>query len=156
MHTLPLNYAGLALIVFSIILFVLEVKVTSHGILGLGGVIALALGSIMLIRTESALEFIRISWSVILSTTLLTALFFFFLIGMAVKAQKAKPVSGAEGIVGETGQAIARLEPAGMVRVHGELWTAQAVKGIIEEGAMVKVTGIKNLTLYVEQLNDTV
>jgi membrane-bound serine protease (ClpP class) len=155
MHTLPINYAGLALIIFAIILFILEVKIISYGILGIGGVIALALGSIMLIRTDSALGFIRISTSVILATTIATALFFFFLIGLAVKAQKARPVTGIEGIIGEVGETLAKLDPSGMIRVHGELWKAESISGIIEQGQKVKVTAINNLTLYVEQLKKT-
>jgi membrane-bound serine protease (ClpP class) len=156
MHTLPLNYAGLALIIFAIILFILEVKIISHGILGLGGVIALALGSIMLIRTDSALEFIKISWGVIISTTIATSLFFFFLIALVVRAQKAKPVTGVEGIVGELGETLARLEPLGMVRVHGELWKAESVSGDIDKGQKIKVTAIKNLTLFVEPANTNI
>ena len=156
MHTLPINYAGLALIIFAIILFVLEVKIISHGVLGIGGVISFALGSIMLIRTNSALEFIRISWGVIISTTVATALFFFFLIVLAVRAQKAKPVTGIEGMVGEVGETLARLEPSGMVRVHGELWKAESVSGSIDKGQKIKVTAIKNLTLYVEQANNNI
>ena len=156
MHTLPLNYAGLALIVLAILLFVLEVKITSHGILGIGGVIALALGSMMLIRTESALEVLRISWGVIISATVVTACFFFFLVALAVKAQKTKPVTGIEGIVGEEGEALARLEPSGMVRVHGELWKAISTSGSIDKGRRIKVTAINNLTLSVEQANDTI
>lgn len=152
MHTLPLNYAGIALIIFSIVLFILEVKIISHGILGIGGVVALALGSMMLIRTDSALEFIRISWGVIISTTIVTAAFFFFLIGLAVKAQKIKPVTGIEGIVGEVGETLAKLEPSGMVRVHGELWKAESVSGNINKGQKIKVTAINNLTLYVEEV----
>jgi membrane-bound serine protease (ClpP class) len=152
MHTLPINYAGLALIVFAIILFILEVKIVSHGILGIGGVIALALGSLMLIRTDSALEVIRISRSVIIATTIASSLFFFFLIRMAVNAQKAKPITGIEGIVGDVGETLARLEPSGMIRVHGELWKAESISGTIDKGEKVKVTAIKNLTLYVEQL----
>jgi len=151
MHTLPLNYAGLALILFAMLLFVLEVNITSHGILGIGGVIALALGSMMLIRTESALEFLKISRTVIVATTGVTALFFFLLIALVLKTHKKKPVSGVEGIIGEPGEALARLAPNGMVRVHGELWMAESVAGIIEEGQVVKVTAIKNLILYVEQ-----
>jgi membrane-bound serine protease (ClpP class) len=152
MHTLPVNYAGLSLIVFAIILFILEVKIVSHGILGIGGVVALALGSMMLIRSDSALEFIRISWGVIISTTVATALFFFVLIGLAVKGQRAKPVTGIEGIIGEIGETLAKLEPTGMVRVHGELWKAESVSGSISQGQKVRVTAIKNLTLYVEQV----
>ena len=138
MHTLPVNYAGLALIIVAIILFILEIKIISHGLLGIGGVIALVLGSMMLIRSDSALEFIRISWSVIISTTVATAAFFFFLIALAVKGQKAKPVTGTEGMIGEEGETLARLEPSGMVRVHGELWKAESVSGIIETGRRIR------------------
>ncbi|MDB5247555.1 MAG: nodulation protein NfeD [Segetibacter sp.] len=155
MHTLPLNFAGLALIVFGIIMFILEVKIVSHGILGVGGVIALGLGSMMLIRTTSGLEIARISWHVILTTTVITGLFFFFLVGMAIKAQKAKPVTGIEGLIGETGEAMAMLEPTGTVRVHGERWNAESISGSIHKGGKVRVTGIHNLTLFVEQVNAT-
>ena len=153
MHTLPLNYAGLALIIFAIILFVLEVKIVSHGILGTGGTIALALGSMMLIRTESALEFMRISWEVIISTTVVTAIFFLFLIVMVVKAHKAKPITGMEGIVGEIGETLANLDPTGVIRIHGEIWRAESVSGAIGQGSKVRVRAIKDLTLYVEQVN---
>lgn len=156
MHTLPLNYAGLALIIFAIVLFVLEVKIISHGILGTGGTIALALGSMMLVRPESALEFIRISWTVIISTTVLTALFFLFLIAMVVKAHKLKPVTGMEGIVGEIGETLASLDPSGMVRIHGEIWRAESVSGTIDQGSKVRVKAIKDLTLFVEQVNQNV
>jgi membrane-bound serine protease (ClpP class) len=108
----------------------------------------------MLIRTESALEFLRISTSVILSTTIVTALFFFFLISLAIKGQKAKPITGIEGIIGEEGEALARLEPVGMVRVHGELWKAESVSGSIEEGERIKVKALHNLTLVVEQVKN--
>lgn len=155
MHTLPVNYAGLALIIFAIILFILEIKIISHGLLGIGGVISLVLGSMMLIKTSSALEFARISWGVIISTAAVSALFFFVLIALAIKGQKAKPVSGIEGMVGETGETLARLEPTGMVRVHGELWKAESVSGSIEEGKQVRVKSIKDLKLYVEPLNNT-
>jgi membrane-bound serine protease (ClpP class) len=154
MHTLPVNYAGLALIVVAIILFVLEVKIVSHGLLGIGGVVALVLGSMMLIRSDSALEFIRISWSVIISTTVATAAFFFFLVALAVKGQKAKPVTGTEGMIGEVGETLASLEPFGMVRVHGELWKAESVSGNIEAGKRIRVTAVNNLTLHVEPLTN--
>lgn len=153
MHTLPVNYAGLALILVAFILFILEVKITSYGILGIGGVIALTLGSIMLIRTDSAMEFIKISWGVIVPTTLVTAAFFFFLVGLAVKGQKLKSITGMEGIIGEEGETLANLEPSGMVRVHGELWKAESLSGNIETGKKIIVKAIRNLTLYVEQIN---
>jgi membrane-bound serine protease (ClpP class) len=111
------------------------------------------LGSMMLIRKTSTLEFAKISWSVILTTSVVTTLFFLFLIGLGIKAQRAKPVTGAEGMIGELGEALARLEPMGTVRVHGEIWKAESVSGRVEEGQRIKVTAIKDLKLYVEPVN---
>jgi membrane-bound serine protease (ClpP class) len=150
MHTLPLNYAGLALIIFSFILFILEIKVTSYGVLGIGGAVALALGSIMLIRTESALEIIRISWTLILGTTVLTLLFFSLLLALVVRGQKIKPVSGVEGMIGAVGETLDVLQPVGMIRIHGELWRAESGGEMIAGGQKVRVTAVKNLTLLVE------
>lgn len=151
MHTLPLNYAGLALILFGIILFILEISVVSHGLLSIGGVIAIAFGSMMLIRTTSGLEFIRISKSVIISTSLFTALFFALLITLAIKGQKRKPTSGAEGMVGEIGEVLQPLQPGGTIKVHGETWKAQSVTGVIEGGRKVRVKEVRDLLLIVEE-----
>ena len=156
MHTLPVNSAGLALIVVAFILFILEIKITSYGVLGIGGVIALLIGSIMLIRTDSALEFIRISWGVIVPTTLVTAAFFLFLVGMAVKGQKLKSMTGEEGLLGEVGEALVTLQPSGMVRVHSELWKAESVSGVISQGQKIQVTAINNLTLLVKQIENSI
>lgn len=150
MHTLPLNYAGLALIIFAIILFLLEIKIVSHGLLAIGGIVSLLLGSLMLFRTGSSLEFIRISYSVIITATALSTFFFLFIVGMGLKAQRQKPVTGTEGLVGEIGEALGTLESTGTVRVHGEVWNAESVSGRIYEGEKVRVSAIKNLTLYVE------
>lgn len=151
LHTLPINYAGLALIIVGIILFILEIKIASYGLLSLGGIISLLLGSIMLIDSESSLEFISISWSVIIPTVLLTAAFFVFAIGYGIKAQRRKPVTGIEGIVGETGEAITDLNPEGQVRVHGEIWAATSAEGKIKSGSRVTVEQIKNLRLTVRK-----
>lgn len=153
LHTLPINYAGLALIVFAIILFIAEIKVTSYGLLSVGGVISLLLGSLMLIRSESSLEFIEISWSVIISVTGVTLLFFLVVLGLGLKAQRRKPTTGSEGITGEVGVALSALSPAGSIRVHGEIWNAESVSGSIEQGEQVRVVGITNLTLRVEKLS---
>ncbi len=122
LNTLPLNYAGLALILFAIILFLLEIKIPSYGILSIGGVIAMVLGSVMLI--DSPLPFMRISWQVIAGATISTAAFFVFAIGMALRAQRLQPTTGVEGMVGEQGITITELKPAGQVEVHGEIWNA--------------------------------
>lgn len=153
LHTLPLNYAGLALIIFGVILFLLEIKVVSHGLLAIGGAISLIMGSLMLIRTDSALEVVRISRSIIISATAITTLFFLFVIGLGLRAQRAKPVTGVEGIVGETGMSLNALDPVGTVWVHGEAWNARAVVGKIGKDVKVRVVGIQDLQLQVEAVN---
>jgi membrane-bound serine protease (ClpP class) len=152
LNTLPINYAGLALIIFAIILFIAEIKVVSHGMLAAGGILSLLLGSLMLIRPDSSLEFIRISRSVIIACTTVTALFFLFVIGAGIRAQRAKPVTGVEGFMGETGEALDALDPLGNVRVHGEIWQAESVSGRIEAGEKILITAMKNLKLFVTPL----
>ncbi len=152
LHTLPINYAGLALIIFAIILFILEIKIVSHGLLTIGGVISLVLGSIMLIDTESTLEVIEISWQVILIAVILTTAFFVFAISFGIKAQMRKPTTGVEGLVDETGEAITELNPEGQVLVHGEYWNAESLDGLIAKGTKVKVIQIQNLKIKVRKL----
>ncbi len=154
LHTLPINYAGLALIIFAIILFILEIKIISHGILTIGGVISLVLGSLMLIDTESTLEVIEISWQVILIAVVLTTAFFIFAISYGIKAQLKKPATGIEGLIGETGEALEDLNPEGQVRVHGELWNAISIEGFISRGSKIKVEEILNLKLKVRKLEN--
>lgn len=154
MHTLPVNYAGLALIVFGIILFLLEIKIVSHGLLAVGGVLSLLLGSMMLIRTNQAWSVARLSWSVIITAVGISSLFFLFVVGMGLKAQRAKPATGLDAMIGEIGEAISELNPAGTVRMHGEIWRAITPAGIIPQGKKVIVTGIYNLTLQVEPYNE--
>jgi membrane-bound serine protease (ClpP class) len=151
MHTLPINYAGLALIVFAIILFVLEIKVVSHGILSIGGVISLIIGSIMLINVESGLEVVMISWEVIALFVILTILFFGFAITLGIKAQKRKPTTGVEGLIKETGEAMTELNPEGEVRVHGEIWRAESTEGKIESKSIVEIVEVHNLKLKVKK-----
>jgi len=153
LNTLPLNYAGLALIIFGIILFLLEIKITSYGMLSIGGIISLALGSAMLIRPEAGFVFPGIATSVIVTTTLVTAAFFVFIVGMGLRAQRAKPATSTEGFADETGVAVDTLDPSGNVMIHGELWQAKSVSGTIAEGTGVRVTGRKHFTLYVEPIN---
>jgi len=152
LHTLPVNYAGLALIIFAVILFIAEIKVVSHGLLTIGGVISLFFGSIMLINTESTLEVFKISWQVILVTVILTATFFIFAIGLGIKAQRRKPTTGIEGIIGEIGETISNLEPEGQIRIHGELWNAESLDGSISKGTKVKVSQVSNLKLMVRKI----
>jgi membrane-bound serine protease (ClpP class) len=153
MYTLPINYAGLALIIFGIILFVLEIKIVSHGILTIGGIVSLVIGSLMLITPNSALEVVYISWQVIAAVAVLTFLFFFFIIGFGIRAQKLKTKTGAEGIVNEIGTALTELNPDGQVRVHGEIWKAVSLSGKIEAGTKVAVVEISNLKLKIRRVD---
>ena len=152
MHTLPINYAGLALMVFAVVLFILEIKVVSHGILTVGGVISLILGSIMLIDVEAFGQVFRISWEIIATVVILTVLFFSFAITLGIKAQRRKPTTGAEGIIGELGKAITDLDPEGDVLVHGEIWKSESLSGKINNGQTIKVVGISNLKLKVKAI----
>ena len=154
MHTLPVNYAGLALIVFGVILFLLEIKIVSHGLLAIGGVISLLLGSMMLIRTDETWAMASLSWSVIITAVGISAMFFLFVISMGLKAQRAKPSMGLESMIGEIGQSLSELNPAGTVRMHGEIWKAITASGLIPEGKKVIVTGVLNFTLQVEPYNE--
>ena len=152
LHTLPINYAGFALILFAIILFIAEIKIASYGLLSVGGVISLLLGSMMLIRTDSGLEFIEISWSIIITSTALTLIFFSFIIGLGLKAQRQKPTTGSEGIIGEQGEALSAINPEGTVRVHGEIWNARSASGSIKKGTKVRVTALHGLTVTVQEV----
>ena len=153
MHTLPVNYAGLALILLSIILFVLEIKIVSHGALSIGGIISLFLGSIMLIDTESVLEAMEISMELIILIVVLTASFFLFAISLGIKAQRKKPTTGPEGMIGERGTTVTKLSPSGEITVHGEFWNAESTEGEIKKGESVEVIDIANLKLKVIKVN---
>jgi membrane-bound serine protease (ClpP class) len=151
LHTLPVNYAGLALIAFAVVLFIADLKVASHGILTVGGVISLILGSMMFIRSDSALEFAQLSWTVILTCAAMTLLFFMFVIGFGIRALRSKPSTGSEGLIGESGEALTALNPSGRVRIHGEIWNAVSESGKIAKDAPIRVVAIENLTLHVEE-----
>ncbi len=158
MNTLPINYAGLALIVFGVILFVLEVKIVSHGLLSVGGVISLFLGSVMLIESPPGMEFLQVSLSVIITLTACTAAFFLFIVGKGIGAMKRKPTTGVDGMIGECGRVIEVIHPVGRVAVHGEIWNARSADGTeIPSQTRVRVAGVDNLTLIVrpEKSSDT-
>jgi len=149
-RTLPVNYAGILLILLGIFLFIAEIKIASYGLLSVGGIVSLALGSIMLF--DSPLPFLRASLTVIIPTVLVAAGFFIFAVTMTVKAHRAKPATGKEGLLGEVGKATTRIAPEGKVFVHGELWNAYA-DGIIEEGQKVRVVKAEGLWVKVERIS---
>ncbi|MBI5196302.1 MAG: nodulation protein NfeD [Nitrospirae bacterium] len=147
LQTLPVNYAGLFLIILGIIFFILEIKIVSYGLLTLGGIIAMFIGSLMLF--ESPLPFLKLSIKVILPAVVLTALFFTLTIRLAVKAYRRKPVTGMEGLIGLEGVAKTDVnDKGGTVFVHGEIWKAWSDE-LIKTGENVKVVSIENLKLKV-------
>ena len=151
-QSLPINFAGLLLILFGIVLLIAEIKVVSHGVLAIGGIVAMALGSLMLFDAPE-IGF-RVSWRVILPTVGATAGIFLFVIAAGVRALAARSPVGAPALVGETGIARGALSPEGQVLVHGELWRAVARGAPVEEGARVRVVDVKGLTLTVEKAGE--
>jgi membrane-bound serine protease (ClpP class) len=143
---LPINYAGVLLILLAIIMFIAEIKVVSHGVLTLGGVAAMIMGSMMLIDTS--LPDMRIPLGAIFLTAGATAAFFFFIVGAGVRALHRKTATGQEGLVGEIGVVRSRLAPRGQIFLHGELWNAESVVPV-EPGDSVRVTRVEGLTLQV-------
>ncbi|MEZ4655158.1 MAG: nodulation protein NfeD [Candidatus Eisenbacteria bacterium] len=146
LQQLPVNVAGLLLILLAVVLFVLEVKVPSYGILSVGGVTSLILGSLFLFKSGS---FARIGWGLILPTVVAFSGFFLFVVTMAARAQRRRKLSGAEGMVGEIGLAKTALAPQGRVDVHGELWNATATEPVAA-GDQVRVRRVSGLALEVE------
>jgi len=147
-QTLPVNYAGLLLIILAIIMFILEINITSYGVLSIGGIIAMLIGSLMLF--DSPLPFFKLSLKVILPGVILTALFFFVTIRLAVKAYRRKPSTGAEGLVGLEGTAKTDIYKEGTVFVHGELWKAWSDEPI-KSGENVVVEKVEHLRLKVRR-----
>ncbi|MDL1876627.1 nodulation protein NfeD [Cytophagia bacterium CHB2] len=153
LQTLPVNWAGVLLILFGVLLFILEVKVTSYGALTIGGIVAMFLGSLMLFK-EPQTDFepvAKLSLQVILAATLSTALFFIIAIGMVVRSQRRPTVTGAEGMIGEIGEALTPIAPNGKVRVHGEIWWAKSAAPIAA-GEKVKVVLVEGLQITVEKV----
>ncbi len=148
-HWLPINYAGLALIGLAIILFIAEVKIVSFGLLTVGGIISMVLGSLMLI--DSDFPYMRVSWTVIVPAVLVTAAFFVLAFGLVLRAHRRKPSTGREGLIGEVGIADTNLSRSGKVFVHGELWTAESDKNV-KKGKRVKIVGIDHMKLKVEEV----
>jgi len=149
-QTLPVNYAGLLLLLLGLIMFIAEIKVPSYGLLTVGGIISMILGSLMLMRSDA--PFFRISWAVIIPSVATTALFFVFVVGMALRAQRAKPVTGAEGLVGMTVTAQTDIAPHGRVLLQGELWEAISDE-VIKQGENAVVKAVDGLRLVVKRSN---
>ncbi len=149
LQTLPINYAGALLIALAVILFLLEIKAPSYGVLTIGGIVSFTIGSMMLV--DSPEEYLNISFSVIAPTAILTAAFFLFMVGSALNIQGKKTMTGKEGMIGAVGIAESLISggKAGKIFVVGELWNAVTEKDNIKKGESVEVTGQNGLILKV-------
>jgi membrane-bound serine protease (ClpP class) len=149
MHLLPVNFAGVLLILLALALFILEAKFTSHGVLAIGGIVSMMLGAMFLIR--SPLTSGGVSLGVALAATLPFAMITVFLMRLVLRSRTWKSTTGREELIGEEGIAISGL-PAGtegMIRVHGELWQAVSPRAV-SEGKPVRVRSVEGLKLHVE------
>lgn len=152
LQTLPVNYAGILLIVLGIIFFVMEMKITSYGLLSVAGIFSLLLGSLMLFEGDT--PDMKLSLQVLLPTIIVISVFFATVAGLVFRAQMSKPVTGSGGMVGEIGIVQKALTPEGKVFVHGELWNARA-KEPLDEHAKVRVVKVVNLILEVESVDES-
>ena len=151
-QTLPVNYAGVLLIFLAVIFFILEIKVTSYGLLTIAGIVSLLLGSLMLFEGKSTE--LRLAWTTILPAIFIISAFFVVVSSLVVKSQMLVSKIGAEGLVGKKGIVQKEIIDEGKVFVHGELWIATA-KEPIEKGAKVKIVKVTNLVLEVELASET-
>ena len=150
LQVLPVSYAGIMLILLGIVLLILEVKVTSFGVLAIGGIAALFFGSLMLI--DSPLPELQIGLRMIVPVVVGTAAIILFLVRLGVRAQRQRPVTGASGMLEEVGRALTSIDPGGVGRVqaHGEIWTATAAEHV-SAGDNVRVVDVKGLLLTVKR-----
>ena len=144
MQTLPVDYAGLMLIGLAIILFLAEIKVTSYGLLSIGGIVSLTLGSMMFF------EDLGLSFTMGIPFIIVISAFFLFVAWLAIRAQTSKVRAGKEGLIGELGVVQETLDPEGKVFVHGELWKAVS-REKIEANEKVEVEAIQGLLLKVRK-----
>jgi membrane-bound serine protease (ClpP class) len=152
MHMLPVNFAGILLIVLALILFVLEAKFPTHGVLGVGGVVAMVMGAIFLIDSPFTGMGVRLPTA--LAVVIPFSIIVIILMRLVMKSRKWKVSTGVEELVGEFGEVTEPVGTAGnfgMVFVHGELWRAATANGQpIPKGARIRVAKVKGLTLEVE------
>lgn len=154
LQTMPVNYVGVLLILLALVLFILEVKVMSYGMLTVGGIAAMSIGSLMLI--DSSEPYLQISKAVIAASVLTSSGFFLLATWMVFRTQKRPVVSGLEGMIGEIGQAASQIDGSGKVFVHGEYWQAESAEPIAD-GEEIEVIGIgKHMHLIVRPYRNVV
>ncbi len=148
-QSLPINWAGLLLILFGVALLIAEIKIASHGVLTIGGVISMVLGSFMLYEAPEA--GFRVSWAVILPTVGASAGLAIWAVSAGVRAMRRPPTTGAAGMIGQRAVVRAALDPEGQVQLDGEIWRAIAEDAPVPPGETVRVTGVDGLTLRVSR-----
>ena len=155
MQFLPVNFAGLLLILLALAFFILEAKMPSHGVLAVGGVVSMFLGAIFLIR--SPLTSGGVSVGVALAGTLPFAVLAVFLMRLVLRSRRWKTRTGKEELIGSEGVVVKPLQSGaeGMIRVHGELWQAESAQPV-QEGQTVRIVRVEGLKLYVEPANAAV
>ena len=151
LQALPVNYAGFLIILLAVLFFILEIKIASHGLLSLAGVLCMVMGSVMLFRNPE--EPRQIALSVFLPTTVAVSIFFAAVARLAFNAQRTKPQTGQDALLGMIGEVQRAIDPEGKVFVNGELWNAQADQRI-EVGDKVEVLEVHNLKLKVKRIGD--
>jgi membrane-bound serine protease (ClpP class) len=150
LQTLPVNFAGVLLILLAIIFFILEIKVVSYGMLSIAGAVSLFLGSLMLFRVPG--QSTAVAWSILIPTVLTVSAFFAAVTSLAVRAHRARPQTGTEALVGMVGEVTHDLRPEGKVFVSGELWNAVADEPI-GTGHKVEVLSVDSLKLKVKKID---
>lgn len=149
---LPINYAGLALIILAIILFILDIVLGLGGMLSIAGVASLLIGSFLLVDTDA--PYLKIATSLIISASVIVSGFLIIVIRAVYKVHRQKPTTGEAGITGETAVVCQDLNPQGLVKVYGEIWKAVSKDGKkIKKGQEVKIISLKGLTLLVKISN---
>lgn len=149
-QTLPVNYAGVLLILLGLILLIAEIKVVSNGMLTVGGVIAMVLGSLLLF--ESPEPYLRVSWSVILVTVLAVTGFFVVAVTKSLAVHRRRPTTGVEGLIGVKGTAESEIDPEGKVLIRGEYWNARSDEPI-GAGSRVTVEAVEGMQLKVKRID---
>jgi membrane-bound serine protease (ClpP class) len=152
MQSLSANYAGVLMILLAVVLFILELKITSFGLLALGGTVALTLGSLMLF--DSSASYMRVSLSIIIPTVVLVSSVFVLAIYLVVKAQRSHPTTGNEGLLNLAGEARTDIAEQGRVFVHGENWNARS-DSPISNGARIRVVRVDGMLLTVQSDDGT-
>jgi membrane-bound serine protease (ClpP class) len=148
---LPINWVGVALIILGLVLFVLEIKVTSYGMLTVGGIGCLVLGAVILFKDAEGIPGLDVARGTIVGVALTAALLMAILTGLVIRTFRSRPVSGSAGLMHEEGTALTDLDPQGRVFVHGEYWNARSERPV-SKGARVRVTKVEALRLDVEEM----